>query len=127
VLHGAALAALLLFAVGPVSAEPPSTDQMAHGKRLFLYCSACHTVGAGEPDKVGPNLHGIIGAAAGTRGSYAYSAALKGSASVWSAQTVDTWLKQPTALVPGTKMTFAGLPKADDRTDVIAYLTAASQ
>jgi cytochrome c len=110
------------------AADASSADaQAAHGKRLFLYCAACHTIGAGEPDKVGPNLHGVIGAKAGTRGGFAYSAALKDSGIVWSGATLDAWLKQPTALVPGTKMAFAGLPKDQDREDLIAYLEQATQ
>jgi cytochrome c len=112
---------------GAAAAQPANDAQTAHGKRLFLYCAACHTIGAGEPDKVGPNLHGVIGAKAGARGGFAYSAALRDSGIVWSDDTLNAWLKQPTALVPGTKMAFAGLPGDQDRADLIAFLNQAAQ
>jgi len=112
------LAAVLLVLAGHARAD----GDPQHGKRLFLYCAACHNLHAGEPDKVGPNLHGVIGSAAGSRGTYAYSAALKGSGITWTPDKLDAWIKQPTALVPGTKMAFAGLPKDQDRADVLAYL-----
>ncbi len=104
----------------------PSPDAR-HGQRLFLYCAACHSIAAGEPDKVGPNLHGMIGAPAGTRGTFQYSEALKTSGLVWTDDVLDAWLKQPTALVPRTKMAFIGLAKAQDRADLLAYLKQAAR
>ncbi len=115
----------LLLAGGP--ADAADDTQIRHGARLFLYCAACHSVGAGEADKVGPNLHGVIGAHAGTRGAFAYSAALRDSGIVWTDDTLNLWLKQPTALVAGTKMAFAGLPGDADRADLIAFLKNAAQ
>ncbi len=112
---------------GAVHADPAADDRAVHGRRLFLYCASCHSIGEGQPDKVGPNLHGVIGAKAGSRGSYAYSSALKDSGIVWSDDTLNAWLTQPTALVPGTKMAFAGLPKDQDRQDLIAYLEQATR
>jgi cytochrome c len=113
---------------GPACAADDVCDaQILHGKRLFLYCAACHSLGAGEVDKVGPNLHGVVGAKAGTRGAFAYSGALKDSGIVWTDDTLNAWLKQPAALVAGTKMTFAGLANDQDRLDLIAFLKKATQ
>jgi cytochrome c len=112
---------------GALAAEPPSPAQIAHGKVLSLFCGACHTYREGEPDKVGPNLHGVIGSRAGTRGDFAYSDALRNSGIVWTDEKLDAWLKQPAALVKDTKMIFAGLPKDQDRADIIVFLKQATQ
>jgi cytochrome c len=114
----AVLAAMGMSLAGAVRAAAPD------GRLLFFYCSACHTLKSGEPDKVGPNLAGVVGATAGTRGTYAYSAALRHSGIVWTDATLDTWLTQPMAFVPGTKMAFIGLPYERDRQTIIAYLKA---
>jgi cytochrome c len=120
-------AGLLIAPMHSACAQPPASDPTLHGKRLFLMCAACHTLHAGEADKVGPNLYGVVGKAAGSRGAFAYSESLKNSGIIWSAETLDAWLKQPSALVPGCKMAFPGLPNDQDRRDVIAYLTEATQ
>ena len=92
-----------------------------HGKQIFLRCMACHTTDDGV-NKIGPSLHGIIGRTAGTVANFAYSPANKKSGIVWSEQEIYDYLKNPQAKVPGTKMAFPGLPKGQDRADVIAYL-----
>ncbi len=74
----------------------------------------------------GPNLHGVFGRKAGTFAGYAYSDAVKNSGFVWDAPLLDKWLSQPAKTLPGTKMTFVGLPNAQDRIDLIAYLKVAS-
>jgi cytochrome c len=126
--HLRPIAILALSVFARAGAARAATDaEFSHGKRLFLYCAACHSIGAGEADKVGPNLHGVIGARAGTRGGFAYSAALRESGIVWSDDTLNAWLEQPTALVPATKMAFAGLPGDQDRADLIAYLNQAAR
>jgi cytochrome c len=119
---------LLAWPTQRACAQLPASDPgTLHGKRLFLMCAACHTLHEGEADKVGPNLHGVIGKAAGSRGAFDYSDALKNSGIIWSAQNLNAWLKQPSALVPGCKMAFPGLPNDQDRVDVIAYLAEATQ
>lgn len=95
----------------------------AHGKTIFAQCKACHAVEAGK-NMVGPSLAGIVGRAAGSITGYSYSAANKNSGITWTPEKLFQYLEKPARVVPGTKMAFAGLPKAQDRADVIEYLKA---
>jgi len=92
------------------------------GKSVFHKCAICHSPAQGQ-NRVGPSLFGIIGRKAGAVPGYNYSDAMKNSGKVWDAATLDTYLANPRSVVPGTKMSFAGLPDATDRANVIAYLT----
>jgi cytochrome c len=121
-----ALIGALLVPAAASAEEPAPAAQLQRGQRLFLYCAACHTLQAGQPNKVGPNLAGVVGAAAGTRGTYPYSEALRKSGIVWTDESLNAWLTQPAHLVPGTKMAFVGLPNEADRKAVIAYLHASA-
>ena len=97
-----------------------------HGKQIFNQCMVCHSIDAGV-NHIGPSLHGVVNRKAGTIPNFMYSGANKKSGIVWSQQKIFDYLKNPQAMVPGTKMTFAGLRKAQDRADVIAYLTENSK
>ncbi len=108
-------------------AHPALGQDNVRGKRLFLQCQACHSLAKGAPHKVGPNLHGTIGARAGSGVGYMYSPALSKSGLIWTPTTLDRWLAKPSAIVPGNKMIFAGVPRADDRAALIAYLTRAAR
>jgi cytochrome c len=93
----------------------------AQGAKVFNQCKICHSVT--EPkNKIGPHLVGIIGRPAGSVEGFSYSEAMKDSGIVWDEATLDKFLADPKAVVPHTKMAFAGLKKDEDRTDVIAYL-----
>jgi len=85
---------------------------------VYQVCMACHSL---DEDDVGPHHRGVLGRVAGSVPGYAYSPALKNSHIVWDTDTLDRWLTNPQALVPGVKMFFA-MPNARDRADVIAYL-----
>jgi cytochrome c len=101
----------------------------AMGQRQYIVCQACHSVEAGGAHKVGPNLHGIFGKAAGQAEGYVYSTVLRESGITWDAATLDQWLISPAAMVPGTIMVFAGMNDPVQRANLIAYLqqvTAAS-
>lgn len=112
----AGLAAGFLLTVGAAQAQ-----DAAAGKKVFAKCGVCHV--ADKPqNKVGPSLQGVIGRTSGTLEGYKYSDAMKNAGIVWSPETLDTYLTNPKQVVPGTKMAFPGLPKAEDRANVIAYL-----
>ena len=104
---------------------PYNTGDPDNGHAKFALCQACHTIVVGAPNSVGPNLNGVIGRKAGTLAGYTYSDAMKKADWIWDPQHLDTWLTAPSQMVPGTKMTFIGLPNAKDRIDVIAYLKTA--
>jgi cytochrome c len=102
------------------------TGDAAKGEKVFVQCKACHVLEEGQ-NRVGPSLHAIIGRTAGQVAGFNYSAANKGSGKVWNEETLYTYLENPQAAIPGTKMIFAGLKQPQDRADVIAYLKTASK
>lgn len=114
----AAVAALAL----PMAAHAQdAAGDAAKGKQVFAKCQACHSVEAGT-NKLGPSLHGVVGRTSGTLEGFNYSQAMKDAHLTWDEATLDKYLAGPKALVPGTKMVFPGLPKEEDRLNVIAYL-----
>ena len=95
----------------------------ANGAKLFKQkCGICHSAEAGQ-NKVGSSLAGVLGRKAGTAANYSYSEAMRNSGLTWDSATLDSYLTGPRAKVPGTKMTFVGLPKESDRADVISFLS----
>lgn len=99
------------------------------GKAKSQLCAACHTFDKGGPNRIGPNLYGVIGAPiAEDRGGFAFSTALqgKGKGKTWTLDDLNAWLFKPQEFAKGTKMTFIGLPKAEDRANVVAYLNSMS-
>ncbi len=109
-------------AVEPVSGLLAAADP-AKGVDIFKKCSACHSVAKGEPAKVGPNLWNIVGAKHGHMEGFAYSDAVKALADKeWTYEELNAFLASPKTHIPGTKMTFPGLKKVEDRAAVIAYL-----
>ena len=110
-------AAALVGSMGAASAQ-----DAAAGEKVFLKCKACHQIGEGAKNAVGPVLNGVVGRKAGTAPDYSYSDANKNSGFIWDEATLTEYLKNPRAKVPGTKMIFPGLTKDQDISDVIAYL-----
>jgi cytochrome c len=109
----------------PIAFYLASADP-AKGADVFKKCAACHKDGKGAPNALGPNLWGVVGAPHGHVAGYAYSDALKSKPGNWDWEGLNTWLKSPRAYAPGTKMTFAGLSKPEDRANIIAYLNKQS-
>jgi len=99
-----------------------SAQDAEAGKKLFTKCAPCHAVGPGAKNKVGPELNGLIGRAAGHVEGFNYSPALKGSGITWDEASLDEWLANPKAKVPGNKMLFPGMKDEIERSDLIAYL-----
>lgn len=116
------IAALLVIAAGQAQAA-----DAAKGEAVFKRCMACHTIADGAPARVGPNLHGVVGRTAGTAPGYTYSKAMAASGLTWTPETLDSYLTAPRNVVPGTKMSFPGVPNAAQRADLIAYLQSQSE
>jgi cytochrome c len=95
------------------------------GKKVFAKCQACHSLDAGV-NKVGPSLHGIMGRTAASVDGFKYSDAMKSAQLTWTPDVLDHYLTNPRKSVPGTKMAFPGLPKPEDRANVITYLEQAA-
>lgn len=106
---------------------PFNKADLKNGEKQFALCKACHTIKQGGPNGVGPNMYGLIGRKAGTAANFSYSDAMKNSGKVWDVATIDTYLQNPKAFVPGNKMPFAGVPNEKNRHDVIAYIAVTSK
>jgi len=98
---------------------------VAQGEKLFSKCASCHTITPGGANGIGPNLHAIVGKPIGKHAAgFAYSADLSGHGGNWDYENLDHWLASPKKFAAGTKMSFAGLSKPEDRAAIIAYLKA---
>jgi cytochrome c len=106
---------------GPSFADLLASADAAKGEKVFGKCKACHKIGAGE-NATGPSLHAVVGRAIGTEAGFSYSGGMSGHGDNWTPENLDHFLTKPKDFVPGTKMSFAGLKKADDRANLIAYL-----
>lgn len=107
------------------SAATASAQDVAAGEAVFKKCQACHAVGEGAANKVGPMLNGVVGRKIGSVPGYNYSPALKKANEegiVLTEEHIASWVSNPKAYIPGNKMSFVGLPKEEDVKNVIAYL-----
>ena len=107
-----------LIAAGPGQAADP-----IRGEQLYARCAACHAL---ANDRVGPRHCGVLDRRAGSVAGFSYTEAMKNSKLVWDARTLDRFLTKPMAVVPGTSMTYDGVPDAQDRADLIVFLQKAS-
>ena len=116
----------ILFTALSLAVPSAHAADSAAGKKVFAKCKSCHEVDK-EKNKVGPSLKGLLGRAAGTVEGFKYSDAMKSSGITWNEDTLTTYLADPKAMVPGTKMVFTGLKKPEDIENVIEYLKEAAQ
>ena len=110
--------------VAPI-AERLKTATAAAGEKVFANCKSCHNAEENGPNAVGPNLWGVVGGPAAHMKTFTYSNGMQErakTAATWSYEDLDKFLTSPKAFVNGTKMTFVGLPKPEDRAAVILYL-----
>ena len=118
-----AIALLLAASLTSSFAIPAqAAGDAAAGEQVFKPCTACHRIGEGAKNSVGPVLNGVIGRKAGTYPGYNYSDANKNSGLTWDEATFREYIKDPQAKVPHTKMTYPGVKSDDKIDDLIAYL-----
>ncbi len=107
---------------GPSFEEVYASADAGAGERVYNRCRACHAVDG--TDGTGPHLNGVVGRTVDGVDGFAYSGALEENFDVWTPANLQAFLESPRSAAPGTKMTFSGLPKMEDRADVIAYLAS---
>jgi cytochrome c len=110
----------ILIVVSSISALAQDAQR---GKTVFNVCLACHTIGPGAQNKVGPELNGLDGRKAGTAPNFEYSDANKSSGITWSERTFEEYIQNPAAKVPGTKMIFPGIKNEQQVKDLWAYIS----
>jgi cytochrome c len=99
---------------------------VGRGENAAKKCAACHTFNKGGRPLVGPNLWGVVGRPRASEAGVNYSAALKSKGGNWTIDELNLFIANPKGTVPGTNMTFAGVPRATERADIIAYLNSLS-
>jgi cytochrome c len=115
------LVSVLMFSSVTTAYAAPD---LANGAKQFNKCKSCHTIVKGGKNLIGPNLNGLFGRKSGSVTGYNYSPAMKAAGVTWNDAKLDVYLTDPKAMVKGTRMSFAGIKNAKDRTDLIAYLKA---
>ena len=99
-----------------------ASTSAADGAKVFKKCLTCHSIGKGDPNKIGPNIFGVLNRKAGSISDYKYSKAMAAYGKVWSFEEMNGFLTKPKDWIKGTKMSFIGLKSAKDRAAVILYM-----
>ena len=113
--------AVFVVGVAWASAAQAAGDA-GNGATVFNRCAICHDKTKGGPNKIGPELFGVVGRKAGTYPGFSYSGAMQKAGFDWTPEKLDAYITSPATVVPGNKMTFAGISNAGQRADVIAFL-----
>jgi cytochrome c len=113
--------AILGLMAGPGALRAAPADPVA-GASVFKKCMACHSTDPSGRSGLGPNLRGVVGRPAARAPGFSYSPAMTASKLAWNEKNLTKFLAAPRQMVPGTRMTFAGLPNSQDRANVIAFL-----
>ena len=113
---------IIAAAAVPCMFTAVNAQDLAAGEASFRKCQACHSIGEGATNKIGPQLNGLEGRKTGTVEGYDYSEANKNAGIVWNDNTFKDYIQNPTAKIPGTKMIFAGITNDKEITDLWAYL-----
>ena len=119
-------ATLALLMTLPPACSAWAAGDAVRGEARFQDCAPCHKLEAGV-NNVGPSLHGIFTRKAGEIADFRYSPAMKRSGIVWTPETLEKFISDPQAMVPGNRMPYAGMAGASDRADLIAYLQNATK
>jgi cytochrome c len=123
-IRAASICAALAAALTMVAAGRPAQAQDDAGDKAFhKYCFVCHSAEPGQ-NKLGPSLAGVVGRDSGSLPDYNYSSAMQSAGITWDEKTLDQYLSNPRALVPGTKMLFAGVKDDAERHAIIQYLAS---
>ena len=109
-----------------LAAAPYAGADKDNGARLAQMCKSCHSVDEGGPNMIGPALFDVFGRRVGGLDGFAYSPAMQAADFVWTPRALDAWLARPGSFLPGNRMPFAGVMRAEDRNDMIAYLLEAT-
>jgi len=117
------LQSMLLVPALALAAAGSFAQGVDTGRKAFNECAACHATARGV-NGVGPSLAGIVGSRAGEVEGFRFSGPMKRSGIVWTAETLDKYIADPQAVVPGTRMPYAGMQDADMRAALVKYLEA---
>jgi cytochrome c len=111
-----------LIVASSISESAALAQDVAAGKTSFNKCMACHAIGAGAKNKIGPELNGLDGRHSGTAPDFSYSDANKNSGITWNEAQFKDYIKDPKAKIPGTKMVFAGIKNEKEVDDLWAFV-----
>jgi cytochrome c len=114
----------LVVVTSLISVSGALAQDVTAGKSSFNKCMACHAIGEGAKNKVGPELNGLDGRKSGTADGYSYSDANKNSGITWGKDVFLEYIKEPKAKIPGTKMVFAGIKNENEANNLWAYLSS---
>jgi len=116
---------LMAAALAVMAASTAHAQDAAEGEKIFKKCMACHAIGPGAQNKVGPELNGVVGRPAGSIEGFSYSQGMKDAGAgglIWTEENLAKYLESPKGEVPGNKMAFPGLKKPEERANLIAFL-----